>query len=165
MDFRPGGKWRYVMHGPDGAEHPVHGVFREIVPMERIVVSNEFDEGWQPPQPIELPHGTIVVTALFEEEGAKTRLTLRIVHDTAEGRKKHEAMGVVWGWQSSFDCMDDHLAALTDEAKVRELLAGQTRATCAKDVDGLMTAYAPEFVAFDVKLPFRTAGAAAWRRT
>lgn len=114
VDLRAGGKWRYVMVGPDGTEYPVHGVFREVVPPERIVTTDEFDEGWQPPQPIDLPRG-IVVTALFADEGDKTRLTLRIVHATAEDKQKHEAMGVVGGWQSSFDCMDDYLASITDE--------------------------------------------------
>jgi uncharacterized protein YndB with AHSA1/START domain/ketosteroid isomerase-like protein len=164
MDFREGGKWRYVMHGPDGAEYPVHGVFREIVPLERIVTSDEFDEGWQPPQRIDLPHG-IVVTALFEDEGDRTRLTLRIVHATVEGKKKHEAMGVVGGWQSSFDCMDDYLAALTDEAKLHQLIADQLIAICAKDVDRLMSFYIPDVVAFDVKPPYRITGADAWRQT
>src|SRR5262245_47165811 len=55
MDLRVGGRWRYVMHGPDGAQYPVCGVFREVVPPERIVTTDEFDEGWQPPQPMDLP--------------------------------------------------------------------------------------------------------------
>jgi uncharacterized protein (TIGR02246 family) len=162
MDLRPGGKWRYVMHGPDGAEYPVHGVFREIVPLERIVTSDEFDEGWKPPQPIDLPSG-IVVTALFEDDGPNTRLTLRIVHATVEDKKKHEAMGVAGGWNSSFDCMDDYLAALTDESALRELITNQLAAICAKDTGRLMSLYAPDAVMFDVKPPFRIAGADAIR--
>jgi uncharacterized protein YndB with AHSA1/START domain len=113
VDLRVGGRWRYVMHGPDGSEYPVEGVFREVVPMSRIVTTDEFPEDFKPPVPIDLPQG-IVVTAIFEDEGARTKLTLRIVHDTLEGKKKHEAMGVVGGWNSSFDCMDDYLASLTN---------------------------------------------------
>jgi uncharacterized protein (TIGR02246 family) len=174
MDFREGGKWRYVMRGPDGAEYPVHGVFREIVPLARIVTSDEFDEGWPPPRPIDLPHG-IVVTALFEDASEqsngcvggsphKTLLTLRIVHETVEDKKKHEAMGVVGGWQSSFDCMDDHLASITGEAEIRQFMSAQIEAIRAKDVDRIMSFYAPDAVVFDVKPPFRTAGAEAWRQ-
>jgi uncharacterized protein YndB with AHSA1/START domain/ketosteroid isomerase-like protein len=163
MDLRTGGKWRYVMHGPDGAEYPVHGVFREVVPPERIVTTDEFDEGWKPPHPIDLPQG-IVATAVFDALGQKTRLTMTIAHATVEDKKKHEAMGVVGGWNSSFDCMDDYLAALTDEAKVRELIGNQIRAICAKDVDALMKHYTADFVAFDVKPPCRIEGSAAWRQ-
>jgi uncharacterized protein YndB with AHSA1/START domain len=111
VDFKPGGTWRYVMIGPDGTEYPVKGVFREIVPLEKIVTTDEFDEGFDKVMNIDLPTG-IVVTAIFEDEGEKTKLTLRIMHDTAESRKKHEDMGVVMGWNSSFDCLDKHLAKL-----------------------------------------------------
>ncbi len=164
MDFRPGGRWRYVMHAPDGAAYPVEGVFREVVPMERIVTTDEFPDDFQPPQPIDLPQG-IVVTALFEDAGDMTKLTLRIVHATAEDKKKHEAMGVVGGWQSSFDCMDDYLASLTDEAKVRKLIADQQDAISSRDLDRLMGPYAAEFVAFDAIPPFQTIGPEAWRQT
>jgi uncharacterized protein YndB with AHSA1/START domain len=44
MDFRPGGICRYVMCSPDGTEYPVNGVFCEVVPPERIVATDEFDE-------------------------------------------------------------------------------------------------------------------------
>ena len=164
LDLRPGGKWRYVMHGPDGAEYPVEGVFREVVPPERIVTTDEFPDDYQPPAGVDLPKG-IVVTALFEDEGPKTKLTLRIVHATAEDKKKHEAMGVVGGWNSSFDCMDDYLAALADDAAVRKLIADQQAAIGAKDLDDLMAPYAAEFVAFDAIPPFRTVGPEAWRQT
>ena len=110
-DFRPGGLWRYVMVGPDGTEYPVKGVIREIVPLERIVTTDEFDEGFEKIIDQDLPTG-IVATAVFEDLEGKTKLTLRILHDTAESRKKHEEMGVVAGWNSSFDCLDRHLATL-----------------------------------------------------
>ena len=41
FDFRPGGAWRYVMHGPDGNEYPVVGTFKEIS-SDRIVTIDEF---------------------------------------------------------------------------------------------------------------------------
>jgi uncharacterized protein YndB with AHSA1/START domain len=111
MDFRPGGAWRYIMHGPDGTEYPVKGIFREIVPPERIVTSDEFDEGFEQIVKVDLPKGMTVAT-LFEDLGDKTRLTLRIMHSTAEDRRKHEEMGVIGGWNSSFDCLDEHLATM-----------------------------------------------------
>ncbi len=111
LDLRVGGRWRYVMVGPDGAEYPVTGVFREVVPYERIVTSDDFAEGFANTQNLDLPQG-IVMTALFEDLGSQSRLTLRLSHPTLEDRRKHEAMGVVGGWNSSFDCLDDHLATL-----------------------------------------------------
>jgi uncharacterized protein YndB with AHSA1/START domain len=35
------------MCGLDGTEYPVNGVFREVVPPERIVATDEFDERFE----------------------------------------------------------------------------------------------------------------------
>ncbi len=48
----------------------------------------------------------------FEDLGMRTRLTLTIAHPTSEDRKKHEDMGVVAGWNSSSDKMDEYLVEL-----------------------------------------------------
>src|SRR5690606_32419213 len=47
LDLTPGGRWRYIMIGPDGTEYPSKGIFQEIVPGERIVTTDEFDEGFE----------------------------------------------------------------------------------------------------------------------
>lgn len=112
LDFRPGGQWRYVMVGPDGTEYPVKGVFREIMPPERIVTSDEFDEGFEQVVQADLPSEIIEAIAIFEDLNNKTRLTLRIMHHTAEDRRKHEEMGVIAGWNSSFDCLDEFLVKM-----------------------------------------------------
>jgi ketosteroid isomerase-like protein len=52
-----------------------------------------------------------------------------------------------------------------DEAQLRHLIADQMSAIGAKDLDRLMTHYAAGAVVFDVKPPFQTNGADAWRRT
>jgi uncharacterized protein YndB with AHSA1/START domain len=106
LDLRPGGRTRYVMAGPDGTEYPVGGVFREVVVPERIVTTDE----WEDDDP-NLPQG-IVLTIVFEDLGGRTRVTLRIVHPTEEEKRKHEEMGVVAGWHSSFDCLDEYLEEL-----------------------------------------------------
>lgn len=108
-DLRPGGRWHYVMVAPDGEEYPAMGTFREVVPPERIVTTDEFGEDFE--HDMDLPEG-IVFDCLFEEVGEKTRLTLRIVHSDAESRRKHEEMGVVEGWGSSLDCLEEHLVSL-----------------------------------------------------
>ena len=37
LAVRPGGVWRFVMHGPDGRDYQNRVTFEEIVPPERIV--------------------------------------------------------------------------------------------------------------------------------
>jgi uncharacterized protein YndB with AHSA1/START domain len=107
-ETRAGGRWRFVMIGPDGSEYPATGVYKEIIPNQRFSTTDEFDEDFE--YTADLPTG-IVVTATFEEvEKDKTKLVLVIMHPSAEEREKHEKMGVVAGWDSSFDCLDDFLA-------------------------------------------------------
>lgn len=63
FDMRPGGAWRFVMHGPDGKDYSNHSQFVEIAPLERIV----FDH---------LSGHQFRVTASFEElDGGGTRVT------------------------------------------------------------------------------------------
>lgn len=110
-DLRPGGQWCYVMIDADGTEYPSKGIFREIVPPERIVTTDEFGEGIEKVVNADLPQG-MVVTVLFEEVEGKTKVTIQIVHESADDRRKHEEMGVVAGWNSSLDCLDAYLAKL-----------------------------------------------------
>lgn len=53
-----------------------------------------------------------MTTVLFEELGSQTKLTLQILHPTAEDQRKHEAMGVVAGCNSPLDCLTEHLLKL-----------------------------------------------------
>ncbi|HTL08517.1 MAG TPA: SRPBCC family protein [Chitinophagaceae bacterium] len=72
MDFRPGGKWDYVMHGPDGTDYKNKSTFIEIVKPEKIVMVH--DSG---------PKFT--ATIRFEEQGpGKTFISWHMLFDTAE---------------------------------------------------------------------------------
>lgn len=108
-DFKVGGRWEEVMIGPEG-EFPYSGVYREIVPIERIVSTDEFDDSLNEAMP-DLPQG-MVVTTLFADKGEQTGVTIRTLHPTVEDKKKHEAMGVIEGWGSTLDNLDDYLAEL-----------------------------------------------------
>lgn len=70
-DIRPGGEWRFTMHGPNGADYPNYSVFVEIVPLERIV----FDH---------LSGHEFRVTATFENRGGRTRVTFRQLFKVTE---------------------------------------------------------------------------------
>jgi len=76
FEFRPGGRWQFVMLGPDGAEHPNQSIFREIVPAERIVI--EHLGGFH----------HFVLTVTLEPRGAGTHVRWRQVFDTADHRNE-----------------------------------------------------------------------------
>jgi uncharacterized protein YndB with AHSA1/START domain len=40
FEFKTGGRWVFVMHGPDGANYPNASVFREIQPDTKIVIEH-----------------------------------------------------------------------------------------------------------------------------
>jgi uncharacterized protein YndB with AHSA1/START domain len=74
FEFRPNGRWQFVLHGPDGTDHANQSIFREIVPAERIVI--EHLGGFH--------HFMLTVTLTAREGG--TQLRWRQVFDTAEHR-------------------------------------------------------------------------------
>lgn len=103
LDVRPGGANLIVMRGPDGQDMPNRGVYLEVVPNERLVVTDAFTTAWEPSAK---PFMTLLLT--FENEGGKTRYTARARHWTVEDRDAHEKMGFHQGW----GICTDQLAAL-----------------------------------------------------
>lgn len=75
FDFRPGGVWRFVMHGPDDRDYQNRITFEEIVRPERIV----YRHGDRSDDPAEkdLEPVQFRMTVIFEELGGKTRLIWR----------------------------------------------------------------------------------------
>jgi uncharacterized protein YndB with AHSA1/START domain len=103
MDVRPGGAWRFINKGPEG-EHGFKGVYREIVPPERIVQTFEW-EG--------LPGHVSVETLILEEiEDGKTRMTATSVFDTKEDRDGMFESGAESGARETWDRLAEVLADL-----------------------------------------------------
>ena len=73
FELRPGGKWIFVMHGPDGTDYPNQITWKEIVPPERLVYLHGSVEGD--------PEG-FDARITFVERGAETEVTLRAVFPT-----------------------------------------------------------------------------------
>lgn len=68
-DLRPGGTWRYTMHGPDGVDYPNVTLYHEVEPLRRLV----YDHGATDETP-----PLFRVTATFTET-APDKTTLEIV--------------------------------------------------------------------------------------
>lgn len=103
MDVRPGGKWLFDMHGPDGTDYPNEVVYLEVVRPERLVYT----------------HGPVPlfdVTVIFEEEGGKTKMTMRTIFATAEVRDQiAEEFGAVEGMHQTLDRFGEELARKQSE--------------------------------------------------
>lgn len=73
MELVPGGNWDLIMHGPDGTDYINHSIFTEIRQPERLAYKH-----------ISRPVFEAFVD--FIEEGAQTRIRMRMLFDTAEER-------------------------------------------------------------------------------
>ncbi len=95
IDLRVGGRYRYVWEHPQYGRMASGGVFREIVPAERIVATEQFEEPWYPGE-------AIVTTTLVEHDG-KTTLTMIVQHESKEVRDKVLKTGMEKGVAASYD--------------------------------------------------------------
>ena len=102
IDFRVGGKWRFVNRHPRG-EAAFHGEYREIVPPDRVVFTEIFEE---------FPDSVSVVTAGLTEEGGKTRLTATVRYPSVQVRDMVLGTGMSTGAGISYDRLEDLVAEL-----------------------------------------------------
>ncbi len=102
MDFRPGGAYRFCMRSPEGVDHWLQGVYREIVEPERLVFTYAWVDAEGKPG-----HETLL-TVTFEEHNGKTKLTLhQAVFESVTARDAHRG-----GWPSSLECLAEYLATV-----------------------------------------------------
>ena len=97
IDARVGGRYRFKMRSPDADEHEVSGIYREIVPNEKLV----FTWAWK-----STPERESLVTVLLKPDGDGTLLTL--THEMffdEEARDRHQH-----GWTTSLQKIEKFLA-------------------------------------------------------
>ncbi len=106
VDLRVGGAWRIVMRAPDGREYPCHGIYKEIVPSEKLAFTNDA---------IDVDGNRLLegfTTVLFEEDQGRTKLTL---HTRAKGLVSFAPQmlaGMEAGWSQSLDSLAIELARM-----------------------------------------------------
>jgi uncharacterized protein YndB with AHSA1/START domain len=103
IDFRVGGKWRFVNRHPQG-EAVFYGEYREISAPGRVV----FTEIFEP-----YPDSVSVVTAVLTEEGDKTRLTTTVRYPSKEVRDMVLGTGMARGAGISYDRLNDLVVELS----------------------------------------------------
>ena len=71
MEVKAGGEWQLVMHGPDGTDYKNKSIFKEIVPLKKIVYEH-----------VSSPR--FVATIDFEKQGKQTLIRWHMLFETAE---------------------------------------------------------------------------------
>ncbi len=97
-DARTGGRFRWVMLAPNGEEHDVSGVYREVVPNEKLV----FSWAWK-----STPERESMVTLTFKGDGDGTLFTL--MHEQffdEAARDSHNG-----GWTGAMEKLETYLNA------------------------------------------------------
>lgn len=107
-DPRPGGALRIVMRGPDGTDYPMTGVFREVVPPERLVIDSTARDGTG------RPALEAVTTVTFVERGGGTELTVRQRAVALVPEAGPMLAGMQAGMNQSLQRLDDDLTGAAD---------------------------------------------------
>jgi uncharacterized protein YndB with AHSA1/START domain len=110
FDFRAGGVWRFVMHGPDGRDYQNRVTYDEIVPPERLVYRHGGGDDVEPVQ--------FTQTLTFEDVGnGQTRLTWHGRFPTAEERARVvKEYGADKGLAQTMARLADYVAAMGAKA-------------------------------------------------
>ena len=95
IDLKVGGSYRYVWRHTDRKEMGVRGVYRDIVPQERVICTERFDEAWYPGE-------ALLTTTLVEQDG-KTTLTSTVLYVSKEARDGVLKSGMENGVAASYD--------------------------------------------------------------
>lgn len=111
IDLRVGGVYRYLWRHANGQEMGMGGVFREIVPSERIVATEKFDGAWY--------SGEALVTTSFADAGGKTTLTTAVQYQSREARDAVLKSPMEQGVAASYNRLAELLATRGREMQKR----------------------------------------------
>jgi uncharacterized protein YndB with AHSA1/START domain len=104
VDLRVGGGFRFVLRRDDGKEMGMRGVYRELVPPERSVHMESFDD--YPGEPHQ------VTTVLTEQDG-RTTLTATILYPSREIRDIVLNSGMAGGAGETYEKLAELLEAIS----------------------------------------------------
>ncbi|MGZ7047748.1 MAG: SRPBCC family protein [Methanobacterium sp.] len=114
MDLRVGGEYFSCMRSPDGQDFCSKGVYREIVPSKRLVMTDSFADkegnkvsathyGLGEDFPMQM-----LIKVTLEEEGDKTKFTLE--HSDVKNLSDTELKDMTQGWNETLDKLAEYLA-------------------------------------------------------
>ncbi len=109
MDFRVGGRLRYVWRNADGRDMTLTGEYKEIVRPSRIVHTELFEPDWTA--------GEAIDTTEFTEKSGITTMSITVLYSNKETRDAAVASGMADGMEAGYARLDELLASLQVAAK------------------------------------------------
>lgn len=108
MDVKPGGIFKFMMHGPDGVDFPNIISYVEVVKPERLVYNHG---NYENPE-------MFFVTINFIEDNGKTKITMRMLFKTVDERKVVvEKYGALEGQKQHLDKLEAYLVKMQETKK------------------------------------------------
>lgn len=105
MNVKPGGVWRFIMHGPDGTDYPNKIVFKEVIKPSLLT----FDHGWDV-EDLKNDPRTFEVTLNFEANGKTTELITKMVFKSKAVKDEVvEKYGAIEGNKQMMDKLEVYL--------------------------------------------------------
>jgi uncharacterized protein YndB with AHSA1/START domain len=101
MDVRPGGEWRFIMHGPDGTDFENRIVYIELVKPTRLIYFHGEGEVGDP--------GRFHVTVALAEQGGRTKITMRSIFESVAECERVKGLGAINGGQQHLQRLEEHL--------------------------------------------------------
>jgi len=102
VDLRPGGAWHFVWRRGDGDEMAMRGLYKEVVPPEKVVSTESWGGEW--PETI----NTLTLT----EDNGRTTMTSTVLYPSKEARDAALKTGMKDGMTQSFDRLAEYLQSL-----------------------------------------------------
>jgi uncharacterized protein YndB with AHSA1/START domain len=107
MEVKPGGVWRYVMHGPDGHNYENIITYVEVVRPERLVYKHGGDVDTEPVN--------FLTTVTFEERSGKTTATMRSVFPSTQARDHVvKNYGAIEGGKQHLERLGEYLSTMAN---------------------------------------------------
>jgi uncharacterized protein YndB with AHSA1/START domain len=103
LDVRPGGAILIHMRAPDGTVYPMAGVYKEIVPPERLVFTSvALDKDGK-------AMFENLNTVIFSEHNGKTTVELRAQVVKSSAAAEPHLAGMEMGWKLTLDRLEAHV--------------------------------------------------------
>jgi uncharacterized protein YndB with AHSA1/START domain len=102
IDLRLGGEWHFVWRKSDGTEMGMRGVYKEITPPDRIVLTESWGANW--PETLN--------TIVFSEKDGKTTMANTILYPSKDARDAALKTGMKEGAGMSYDRLAELLESV-----------------------------------------------------
>src|SRR5262249_20664168 len=99
-DLKPGGHWKYTMHGPDGVDYPNTTKYLEVEKYSKLVYDHGGSDDREP---------LFRVTVLFSESKGKTHMDMCMTLPTPEAADQTREFVKKAGGEATWDRLAEYL--------------------------------------------------------